>query len=103
VGVGGAKEDRRTVERFPLNVIDTFIFGDKVVELLIGMLNGPDLVLFVDEVAEGCLTTSESWREFGQKYPKASRSSGNTGSLGRLLVNRRNMLEVSSKKKRSNV
>lgn len=39
----------------------------------------------------------------GRKYPKASRSSGNTGSLGRLLVNRRNIVEVSDKRKRSNV
>lgn len=36
---------------FSLNDIDAFILGDEEVEVLIGMFDGADLVLVVDEVS----------------------------------------------------
>ena len=52
--VGGKRrrEEQQTIERFSLQIIDSFIFGDEVVELLIGILDSPDLILLVDEVTE---------------------------------------------------
>lgn len=45
--------EQQTVEGFPLQIIDSLIFGDEVVEFLIGILDPPDLVFFVDKIAEG--------------------------------------------------
>ena len=65
-------------------------------EFLIWVGNGADLILFVDEVAydksdfmEGAVVRDEA------AYPSFSRSCGNSGSAGRLLARRRNILKNS--------
>lgn len=103
----------------------TFIFRDEVVEFLLRVRNAADAVFFCDKVAgmgvrlaghqeldffssasffgrgggaEGggrCGLTSEVFLSEEGTYPKPSRSVGNTGSLGRLLLLRRNMMCVS--------
>ena len=82
----------RTVHGFALHFQHAIILADEVVEFLGGVCDGADLVFLVDVVPV------DKWVSVGgevlaiEDYPSFSRSAGNSGSLGRVLLSRRNIL-----------
>lgn len=83
-----------TVHGLALLLVDAVVLGDKEVELMVRTGDGADLVFLIDEIAE-VESVVRSWLVVGYKvnaYPKPSRSAGNSGSLGSVVLRRRNIL-----------
>lgn len=86
--------EKHTVKGFPLHLQNSFILADIEMEFLVGVCDGAELVLFVDLVSDhlSALVVMQSLRSVKLTYPSFSRSAGNTGSFGKVLLNRRNMV-----------
>ena len=90
----GGGERGLTVHGFALFLVDAVILGDEEVEIKVRTGDGANLVFVGDEVA-GAESAVRSWLVVGNKataYPRPFRSAGNSGSLGSVLLRRRNIL-----------
>jgi hypothetical protein len=87
----GVSGDGRTVEGKALADVPAVVFGQEVLEVVVGVFDGADFVDFVDEVAsdghglvQNSVDSEGRGREWKTKaHPSSWRSVAKTGSAGR--------------------
>ena len=96
---------RHTVHRLTLHLINPFILRDEELKLLVRICDGPYLVVLRDIVSLNqpmsvrllFLSEADVKGDESQVHPRASRYGGNSGSLGKLVLSRRNIPRIAAK------